>query len=65
MGEKVQLWNDIWLKKDIIKDFPQENVVNKDVLDKFTPIITFRETCTYAETLENDFEISDNAIVEY
>lgn len=65
MGEKVQLWNNTWLKKGIIKDFPLENVVNKDVLDKVTPIITFRETRTYAEALEKDFEISGNAIIEY
>ena len=65
MGEKVQLWNNTWLKEDCIKDFPQESVVNKDVLAKVTPIITFRETRAYIETIDEDSEISDNVIGEY
>jgi len=65
MGEDVQLWNNTWLKKALINDFPQESVVNKDVLAKVTPIITFRETRAYNEAIEEDFEISDNIIGEY
>jgi hypothetical protein len=65
MGEKVQLWNNSWLKEDFIKEFPQDSVVNKDVLAKVTPIITFRETRAYVEVAEDDFEIPNNVIDEY
>lgn len=65
MGEKVQLWNNSWLKEDFIKELPQDSVVNKDVLAKVTPIITFRETRAYVEVAEDDFEIPNNVIDEY
>lgn len=52
MGENVELWNNSWLKPEYIKDFPQSSVVNRQTLAKVTPIITFRETRSYAELME-------------
>jgi hypothetical protein len=65
MGEKVQLWNNSWLKDDLIRNFPQDSVVNKEVLAKVTPIITFRETRAYNEAIEMDFGILNDAFGEY
>jgi hypothetical protein len=65
MGEKVQLWNNSWLKDDLIRNFPQDSVVNKEVLAKVTPIITFRETRAYNEAIEMDFGIPNDAFGEY
>lgn len=57
MGENVELWNNSWLKKDLIKNYKQTSVVCNEVLKKVTPIITFRETRAYLETTEDSFEI--------
>ena len=57
MGENVELWNNSWLKKDLIKNYKQTSVVCNEVLKKVTPIITFRETRAYHETTEDSFEI--------
>lgn len=57
MGENVELWNNSWLKQDLIKNYKQTSVVCNEVLKKVTPIITFRETRAYLETTEDSFEI--------
>lgn len=57
MGENVELWNNSWLKKDLIKNYKQTSVVCNEVIKKVTPIITFRETRAYLETTEDSFEI--------
>lgn len=57
MGENVELWNNSWLKKDLIMNYKQTSVVCNEVLKKVTPIITFRETRAYLETTEDSFEI--------
>lgn len=54
MGEDVQIWNNSWLKEELIKDFPLTSVTNKETLAKVTPIITFRETRNYIEAIEDD-----------
>lgn len=54
MGEDVQIWNNQWLKPELIKDFPQETIVNKDVLAKATGVIMFRETRAYAEAIADN-----------
>ncbi len=48
-GHNATLWNNSWLKPELVKDFPQKSVVNRDTLDKVTPVITFRETRAYTE----------------
>lgn len=65
MGEKVQLWDNSWIKEGLIKNFPQDKVVNREVLAKTTPIITFRETRAYIEDVEENFEMPNNVIGEY
>jgi hypothetical protein len=50
MGEHVDLWNNSWLKDDLIKSMPVSSIVNSETLGKVTPVITFRETRAY-----NDF----------
>lgn len=50
MGEHTMpLWNNSWLKEDIIKQFPYDSIVDKDTLKKVTPVITFRERRAYDE----------------
>ena len=50
MGEHTMpLWNNAWLKEDIIKQFPYDSIVDKDTLKKVTPVITFRERRAYDE----------------
>ncbi|MBQ7851808.1 MAG: RNA-directed DNA polymerase [Muribaculaceae bacterium] len=50
MGEHTMpLWNNSWLKEDIIKQFPYDSIVDKETLKKVTPVITFRERRAYDE----------------
>lgn len=49
MGEKIDLWNNSWLKPSLIKSFPAGSIVNKVTLKKNDSIITFRETRAYFE----------------
>lgn len=63
MGEDSVLWNNSWLKKDLIKGFPQSSVVNRETLAKVTPVITFRETRAYAESLE-DYGIDEELPID-
>lgn len=58
MGEEVDLWDNTWLNADLTKDFPQSSVVNADVLDRQTPVITFRETRAYQDALSEDGEFT-------
>jgi hypothetical protein len=50
MGERVDLWNNSWLKDELVKSMPVSSIVNSETLGKVTPVITFRETRAY-----NDF----------
>jgi hypothetical protein len=47
MGEKVELWNNSWLKPALTAHLPLESIVDKDTLKKNDSVITFRETRTY------------------
>jgi len=49
MGHNVNLWDNSWLKPELVKGLPQKSVVNRDTLAKVTPVITFRETRAYTE----------------
>ena len=50
MGEHTMpLWNNSWLKEDIIKQFPYDSIVDNETLKKVTPVITFRERRAYDE----------------
>lgn len=45
----VPLWNNDWLKTELISDIPYDKVVDGDILKKVTPVITFREVRAYLE----------------
>lgn len=49
MGEDVVLWNNKWLKNELTSNANIRVIVDKNVLKKVTPVITFRETRTYNE----------------
>lgn len=50
VGEHTMpLWNNTWLKEDIIKQFPYDSIIDKETLKKVTPVITFRERRAYDE----------------
>ena len=49
-GNSIEpLWNNDWLKSDLVQGLPYDSVVNKETLKKVTPVITFRETRAYNE----------------
>ena len=45
----VPLWNNSWLKDDLIQQLPYNSIVDKETLKKVTPVITFRERRAYDE----------------
>lgn len=47
MGEKVDLWNNSWLKADLTKNFPLQSIVLKDKLPVNSSVIRFRERIQY------------------
>lgn len=47
MGEKVELWNNSWLKPALTASLPLASIVDKDTLKKNDSVITFREARTY------------------
>ena len=50
MGKSQELlWNNEWLKPELLSKFPYNSIVNKETLNKVTPVITFRETRIYNE----------------
>ena len=66
MGEYVQLWNNQWFKDELQSSLPIMSVVNSERLEKAMAdhVITFRETRAYAETVEENFEIDLDSILE-
>lgn len=55
MGESVELWNNSWLKDNLAENLPIESIIDKKVLSKVTPVITFRETRKYSELVDIEF----------
>ena len=50
-GKAIEsLWNNDWLRADIVGELPYDSIINKETLKKVTPVITFRETRIYNET---------------
>ena len=43
------LWNNDWLKTELITNIPYDSIVDGETLKKVTPVITFRETRRYIE----------------
>lgn len=54
MGHNATLWNNSWLKPELVRNFPQKSVVNRNTLDKVTPVITFRETRAYNDWVDKN-----------
>lgn len=51
-GDKsVELWNNEWVKSDLLSNLHVNRIVNAETLKKVTPVITFRETRMYYEIL--------------
>ena len=48
------LWNNEWLKPELLTNIPYDSVVDGETLKKVTPVITFRETRTYIESAINE-----------
>ena len=47
--EVGQLWNNDWLRKEFAHSLPVASIVDKETLDKITPVIMFRESRAYLE----------------
>lgn len=60
MGKCENLWNNSWLKPELLEGFPQDSVVNIETLEKVTPIVMFREKRAYLEMLDEDEDEEDN-----
>ena len=43
------LWNNEWLKPELLTNIPYDSVVDRETLKKVTPVITFRERRKYNE----------------
>ena len=43
------LWNNDWIKPDLVEKMPYASIVNKESLKKVTPVIVFRETRAYLQ----------------
>lgn len=43
------LWNNEWLKPELLTNIPYDTIVDGETLKKVTPVITFRETRRYEE----------------
>ena len=50
------LWNNSWIRSDLIENMPYDTIVNKETLKKVTPVIVFRETRAYNEAMA-EFEM--------
>ena len=49
-GRQVEpLWNNEWLKPELLTDIPYDTIVDGEILKKVTPVITFRERRRYEE----------------
>ena len=58
-NSEIPLWNNDWLKAVFVNGLPHDSIVNKETLKKVTPVITFRETRAYYETIEEDFDTTN------
>lgn len=55
MGDSSEpLWNNGWLKPEYTSSLPYGSIVNKETLKKVTPVIMFRETRAYNDSLYAD-----------
>ena len=48
-NKDVELWNNKWVKSEILSAIPINDIVDAEILKKVTPVITFREMRRYNE----------------
>ena len=63
MGDSILLWDNDWLKSKLLEDFPQDSVVDKNVLENVGSIITFRETRAYMDASNKLVEANEIKII--
>ncbi len=62
MGDTDEvLWNNDWIKPELVEAMPYDSIVNKETLDKVTPVIMFRETRAYLEQAFDEFDEFDGS----
>ena len=47
--QPVSLWNNEWLNPKIVSDFPQDSIVDREILAKTGQVITFKAKRQYDE----------------
>lgn len=51
VGKVVEpLWNNEWLRPELVTNIPYDSIVKGETLKKVTPVITFRKTRKYEES---------------
>ena len=53
------LWNNSWIKPDLVENMPFDSIVNQKTLELVTPVIVFRETRAYNEQTHNTWGSSE------
>lgn len=48
-NKEVELWNNKWIKPELLSAIPINDIVDGEILKKVTPVITFREMRRYNE----------------
>lgn len=66
MGESPEcIWNNKWVKKEILDGAPFKTIVNAETLKNSSSIITFRETRQYDEVYAQTEKLSEDDIKEF
>lgn len=51
-GKDIEpLWNNEWLKEELTSNIPYDSIVDVETLKKVTPVITFKESRAYNESI--------------
>lgn len=49
MGEKINIWNNDWLKNELVAGLPYDSICDKEKLKELSPVVTFKERRAYYE----------------
>lgn len=49
MGEKVDIWNNSWLKPELLEGFPYNTICDAEQLKELSPVISFKKRNVYDE----------------
>lgn len=47
MGEDIALWNNSWLKSELVSELPYETICNRELQKNVGNVVTFHERCSY------------------